>query len=199
MSEKEVLVGSPSNIHIIENFVDKELLEYTLDILKSANWRRGPFNWVCHPYEQEHQGAFPDLLATVLPMASYMYGAVLDRHSQSFVKWTVDDTLEVHTDAENADCKLPHDNAGHAVSPATILYTTLVYFNDDYDGGELNFPHHKIKLKPKPGTLVMFPSTCMYAHEVLPITAGDRYTYSMFCTSKSLLNMFADMRAALET
>jgi predicted 2-oxoglutarate/Fe(II)-dependent dioxygenase YbiX len=48
--------------------------------------------------------------------------------------------------------------------------------NDDYEGGEFAFFDRKIKLKPKKGSVVMFPSNFMYPHEIMPVQNGIRYS-----------------------
>jgi predicted 2-oxoglutarate/Fe(II)-dependent dioxygenase YbiX len=51
----------------------------------------------------------------------------------------------------------------------------LLYLNDDYEGGEITFRNSKITFKPKPGSVLFFPSNFLYVHEVAPITKGPRY------------------------
>lgn len=53
---------------------------------------------------------------------------------------------------------------------------TLIYLNDDYEGGEIYFPQLGIEIKPKPGDLVMFPDNPGYVHGVKSITSGVRFT-----------------------
>ena len=57
-----------------------------------------------------------------------------------------------------------------------ITYTIVVYLNDDYEGGELYFvdPAIDIKIKPKAGSIVMFPSTLPYLHQSCEITKGRK-------------------------
>jgi hypothetical protein len=53
---------------------------------------------------------------------------------------------------------------------------SLVYYiNDDYTGGEIRFPRFGITYKPKANELLIFPSTYVYNHSVLPVTEGIRY------------------------
>jgi Rps23 Pro-64 3,4-dihydroxylase Tpa1-like proline 4-hydroxylase len=59
---------------------------------------------------------------------------------------------------------------------------TLVYLNDDYEGGELSFATHDITIKPKKGDLIMFPGNLHYAHEVLEVLSGTRYTLPIWFT-----------------
>jgi predicted 2-oxoglutarate/Fe(II)-dependent dioxygenase YbiX len=53
--------------------------------------------------------------------------------------------------------------------------STLYYLNDDYSGGEINFPRFNISFKPKPNQMIIFPSTYVYNHSVSPVTEGTRY------------------------
>jgi hypothetical protein len=53
--------------------------------------------------------------------------------------------------------------------------STLYYLNEDYSGGEINFPRFNITLKPKANQMILFPSTYVYNHSVNPVTSGTRY------------------------
>jgi hypothetical protein len=53
---------------------------------------------------------------------------------------------------------------------------SLVYYiNDDYTGGEIVFPRFGITYKPAKDELLIFPSTYVYNHSVLPVIEGTRY------------------------
>jgi hypothetical protein len=56
-----------------------------------------------------------------------------------------------------------------------LAFSLVTYINDDYEGGEISFPNHNVTIKPKAGSLIMFPSQEPYIHEVKPITSGTRY------------------------
>lgn len=51
----------------------------------------------------------------------------------------------------------------------------ILYLNDNYDGGEIEFVNFDIKIKPEPGMLVLFPSSFPYAHIAHPVTNGTKY------------------------
>jgi predicted 2-oxoglutarate/Fe(II)-dependent dioxygenase YbiX len=53
--------------------------------------------------------------------------------------------------------------------------STLYYLNDNYTGGEINFPRFNITLKPKANQMILFPSTYVYNHSVSPVIEGERY------------------------
>jgi predicted 2-oxoglutarate/Fe(II)-dependent dioxygenase YbiX len=53
--------------------------------------------------------------------------------------------------------------------------SAITYLNDDYNGGELEFPNFGVKIKPREGDLVLFPSNYAYAHIAHPVTSGTKY------------------------
>lgn len=55
-----------------------------------------------------------------------------------------------------------------AVSP-------ILYLNDDYTGGELEFTNFNLKIKPKAGSLYIFPSSFPYRHIAHPVETGTKY------------------------
>jgi Rps23 Pro-64 3,4-dihydroxylase Tpa1-like proline 4-hydroxylase len=53
--------------------------------------------------------------------------------------------------------------------------SVLIYLNDDYDGGEIEFVYFNAKIKPKAGSLILFPSNYPYRHIAHPVTNGTKY------------------------
>ncbi len=53
--------------------------------------------------------------------------------------------------------------------------STVYYLNDNYTGGEINFPRFNITFKPKANQMIVFPSTYVYNHSVSPVIEGERY------------------------
>ena len=63
----------------------------------------------------------------------------------------------------------------------------LFYLNDQYGGGELEFPELGLTIKPKKGMMIAFPSYKDFAHKVHPVTWGHRYSLvSWVATQKNL-------------
>ena len=54
-------------------------------------------------------------------------------------------------------------------------YSVLLYLNEEYEGGELEFTNFKYKIKPKTGMLIGFPADHRYLHAALPTLSGMRY------------------------
>lgn len=55
------------------------------------------------------------------------------------------------------------------------VLTVLIYLNNDYEGGEIVFPDHDLKIKPEKGEMIAFPSNRLFKHEVTPIISGHRF------------------------
>jgi predicted 2-oxoglutarate/Fe(II)-dependent dioxygenase YbiX len=53
--------------------------------------------------------------------------------------------------------------------------STVYYLNDNYTGGEINFPRFGVTYKPKANQMIVFPSTFVYNHSVSPVIEGERY------------------------
>ena len=86
-----------------------------------------------------------------------------------FLKYEKDGHFVYHIDAPSA--------VTYHVDSSVIynrVLSAIIYFNDDYNGGELFFPLFNIKHKPKAKDIVIFPSGIPYGHQVLPVE-GLRY------------------------
>ena len=59
---------------------------------------------------------------------------------------------------------------------APRLVSCSFHLNGDYEGGEFGFFDREMKIKANKGDVVMFPSTFMYPHEILPVSKGTRYS-----------------------
>ena len=59
---------------------------------------------------------------------------------------------------------------------------TLVYLNDEYQGGDIYFPKYEMSFKPEPGDLLCFPDNPDFVHGVKPIIKGTRFTLPRWFT-----------------
>jgi predicted 2-oxoglutarate/Fe(II)-dependent dioxygenase YbiX len=86
----------------------------------------------------------------------------------SIRKYDTNADMGKHVDSED-----PTDKSHPVVSG-------VLYLNDDYEGGEIYFPEQNIKIKPKAGSMIMFPSYRPYFHHPLEITKGNKYMVPFF-------------------
>lgn len=81
--------------------------------------------------------------------------------SINFVKYNPGQHFNVHTDSGfSYFCTL----------------SSVGWFNDDYDGGELWFPYLNLTFKPQKGDVLFFPSTYIYAHGSKEVNKGIKYS-----------------------
>jgi hypothetical protein len=76
-------------------------------------------------------------------------------------------TPEEHADSQNMDGS-PKDGCSDFVASA------VVYFNENFQGGELVFPKVGFSYKPIAGDCLIFPSTADYSHYVDRVLEGER-------------------------
>ena len=63
-------------------------------------------------------------------------------------------------------------------------YSSIIYLNDDYEGGYTIFPNQNYDSIPKAGKLIVFPSGISHPHGVTEVTSGVRYTMAMWFTKQ---------------
>ena len=68
----------------------------------------------------------------------------------------------------------------------SIRHAAILYLNEDYSKGEIFFSNHNIELRPKPGSLLLFPGTKDYNHGVRHVGPGPiRYVLVGFIKVKN--------------
>lgn len=83
--------------------------------------------------------------------------------------------FDYHVDSQGFDGK----------ADSNVIYTSVIYFNDDYNGGELDFPKQGVTFKPSAGSLVIFNSDPEFVHGVKEIELGpNRYAATCFVRVK---------------
>ena len=60
------------------------------------------------------------------------------------------------------------------------IMSAVLYLNDEYEGGELQFEQQGITIKPEAGSVIIFPSVEPFYHESLAIISGNKYMCPAF-------------------
>lgn len=55
------------------------------------------------------------------------------------------------------------------------MATFILYLNDVTEGGETEFLHFPLRVKPKQGTLIIWPATYTHTHRGNPPLAGEKF------------------------
>jgi acyl-CoA synthetase (AMP-forming)/AMP-acid ligase II len=174
----EKIGNSPDNIKVIPNFLNAKEIRYLLShvderrknsFVSQKDNEGNPTSWI-HNYEGiiDKDNIFERVLNEV--KKAYNYDNIEKKNNDrlSIARWDVGTRLSLHVD----DLGYIEDNH----------LPTLVYLNDDYEGGELGFATHGIVIKPKIGDLIIFPGNMHYPHEVFEVLSGTRYTLPIWFT-----------------
>jgi len=84
----------------------------------------------------------------------------VDQDSYQFLKYGEGQFFNNHMD----DCLKYHRRISYSM-----------YLNEDYEGGEINFPRYGLSIKPKAHDMVIFPAGYTFNHSVSTVTKGTRY------------------------
>lgn len=119
------------------------------------------------------------LLGTLTELMREVFTNLVARHFGATIAWFEQPEIlryragghyDPHVDAENWDRE-----SGRWVRGVDRHLSLLLYLNADFTGGELEFQNFGLRLKPKPGMLVVFPSDHRYVHAARPTESGERY------------------------
>jgi len=66
-----------------------------------------------------------------------------------------------------------HGSSGYIIVQRALVYMT--YLNDVKDGGETEFKYQKLKIKPKKGLTLIWPSDFTHTHRGIPSMTEEKY------------------------
>ena len=96
-------------------------------------------------------------------------------------KYRINQIARIQRQYPGSELKQHHDQ-GYDLS---LQRAVIIYLNDNYEGGEIYFTQHDVRLKPKAGSLITFPGTDDYLHGVSTVQPGEtRYVISTFAFNK---------------
>ena len=114
-------------------------------------------------------------------------GTLQNIHNQMYVLLTA--ALKNYRSRYGIDDELWHENYnmlkynggneykahydGNTITHRSV--SAIIYLNDDYEGGEVEFTNFGVKIKPQSGMLLIFPSNYAYTHIAHPVISGTKY------------------------
>ena len=101
-------------------------------------------------------------------LAEEVFSRELKNLSLSAHKWLPGAFADFHSDNTEMD--------GTPNARRENKLVTIIYLNDDYEGGHLVFRDHPIDIAPKAGTVVVFDVGYENIHGVTEILSGQRWT-----------------------
>ena len=168
-----------SQIKYIKGFMDPQEAGLVAEYAKKhsdlfSNYGNSEQEFTVHTYN-EIKSLNEDLLDMIQETALMVYSFVLNNYNSKFDHFIDEKThiakfVEGKGMHEHFDASRPNDIA------------TLVYLNNDYDGGDIYFPKYEMSFKPEPGDLLCFPDNPSFVHGVKPIIKGTRFTLPRWFT-----------------
>jgi predicted 2-oxoglutarate/Fe(II)-dependent dioxygenase YbiX len=107
-----------------------------------------------------HNQVYALLMSTTVSYAKKHDIDSLYHEPYNMLKYRGGEGYTAHADGNTAQ--------GRAVS-------AIIYLNNEFSGGEVEFVNFGLKIKPEPGMLLLFPSTYPYTHIAHPVTSGTKY------------------------
>jgi predicted 2-oxoglutarate/Fe(II)-dependent dioxygenase YbiX len=118
-----------------------------------------------------HNQMYLLLLASTIPYAQKQGLEEMHHEPYTMLRYRDGQEYKAHADG--------FTNIGRSVS-------AIVYLNDDYEGGEVEFVNFGIKIKPESGMLLLFPSNYAYRHIAHPVTNGTKYAIVTWIKDRQL-------------
>jgi len=130
-----------------------------------------------------------DLLQNVLrDIVNPFYGIEISGYeTPQLLRYGIGGMYEPHVDGESLWMK--EDGTKVWRKSVERDLSAVIYLNDDFEGGEFIFPDLNIRVSPKPGLLLCFPSSHLYRHGVLPVTRGERLAIVTWMTVRGWKTM----------
>ena len=135
-----------------------------------------------------------DLLVNIIrDLINPFYGVEISGYeTPQFLRYGVGGMYEPHIDGESMWMK--EDGTKVWRKSVERDLSLVLYLNDDFEGGEFVFPDLGIRVTPRAGLLLCFPSSHHYRHGVMPVTKGERLAVVSWMTVKGWKTMAEEAR-----
>ena len=206
-------------INIVNNFISKDSCNFLINQYKYSFKENpegkegilgGPSDSIDSTYIGPGKKSFPDykkdsnyniavdlttnIINSMSRTISDFYDDRVDPRSIFFSKMITGSELDQHYDNYNNDGTefYPHGTIPDIIKKIGFKtdYSGLLYLNDDYEGGEIEFPDIDIKMKPEAGTFIFFKGDKATMHKVNKVTRGERINLVSFYWSTEYNNKY---------
>jgi hypothetical protein len=182
----------------VKSFVSESDCKYLIDsAIKSDAWENaGDSFWDSRVINYNTMLKFDKTSASIMKdinkrsaeMIKSIYGLDSDIYSDliQIVRWFPEMEQRPHADdMSNSDIKgFDHRE-----------YGSIVYLNNNYEGGHTYYPNFDLEIIPEVGKLAIHPGDVEHLHGVTKIKNTTRYTVASFWTSnRKKANNYGDMR-----
>jgi len=170
------------DIYVYRNFISWEELKTINDLILSLNEEE----WI---HDESIFGMLWNKISSPHKELQFMRERIIDLlpeglylgHSTAFTRLFTDDFWGPHADAH--DFYPIREKAAQLKENEPFIWADnekwglVVYFNE-FEGGEIYYPHQNIEYKPNPGDLVIHSAEENCLHGVKPVKSKVRYSHS---------------------
>ena len=157
------------DIYEIEDFVTIEkanqVLEYSKSLEESNWWHEEQKETFF--YGKQKWGKLPEIFDEIDQNAKNLFSSALDIGNIALQRYLDNEPMRLHRDYWLKDLDY------------YIRYGIVIYYNDDYEGGEIEYPELGIVHKPKARSLVLHGGNILHGPKRL-IGDGSRYFSTSF-------------------
>jgi hypothetical protein len=150
-------------IYEYENYISDSEIEQFMDITKRSIIANGEMQ--LNIDSPEFVLLFEKLRKRIYPMFTNLQKMAGLFRVQ---RWESNTGMSLHRD----------DGYGERAEQVGIKWGIVIYLNDDFEGGKIDYPDHGIAFKPKMGSMLIHRGDI--PHQVQVVTSGDRYYITGF-------------------
>lgn len=180
------------NIFYIENYITPEHLDIIQkECLLQDGWEREGNFWAKHNFD--HNRNFQEIMMNFYkPMTEELFNdqnnianfnMLLQKYTEDCIASNAEWSLQPHTDRWDSK----NGEEPYSLNSKYVTGGFIIYFNDNYQGGELVYVNKNITIKPKSGMLVYHSGNEEYRHGVKRVI-GERYMLTGFIYEKDHFN-----------
>lgn len=171
-------------IYYIENFIEKEHCNYIYSFLNSKN------DWREHgSFYQKNEQSYPENINEILDFYRLKVENLINDENnlvnftkllQKYIVSKEDWAIAPHADRFDSG-----SNEYNSLNSKNVTKGYILYFNDNYEGGEVVYVNKNVEIKPKSGMILVHSGFEDYKHGVKAVTSGERYILSGFVYEKN--------------
>lgn len=191
----DILGNDIDNIKYVYDFLNKEDLEYLIEVCKKAESRFKGTQLHVPAFNHLDDDSLGELRKFSEELNDKIFEVAKKIYNRDFIKETFNFGLNIHrvNSFTDAHVDIIEESPGFQ-EPGfkEPIYSNWrdawdgylacnIYLNDDYKGGEVYFPEREyFTIKPKANSLVMWPGNKHFIHGIKKTKITSRYVYGLF-------------------
>ena len=191
----DVLGDSVDNIKTVNDYLNKEDLEYLTSAAKKAESNFNGTQLHVPAFNYLDDDSLNDLIQFSKELNNKIFTTAKELYGQDFLEETFNFGLNIHrvNSFTDAHVDIIEESPGFQEpgfkEPLYLNWRDAwdgylacnLYINDDYSGGQIYFPEREyLAIKPKANSLIMWPGNKHFIHGIKKTKVTNRYVYGIF-------------------